>query len=170
MIIDADADLDFAVNRIRVGAFAYSGQVCISVQRVFVVEEVYEQFRDKLVDAVKAIQLGASDPWQLTDLIFYARHPELKGVPLTTEHQNLLDEWNSISALLVHPTLNEIKDIIGAEQLNGLIDDQKDFSQAFRNASRFKINAGSLEGPGNIILSLSIPTLMKVIPLISLWK
>jgi glyceraldehyde-3-phosphate dehydrogenase (NADP+) len=58
VIVDADADLEFAVNRIKVGAFAYSGQVCISVQRVFVVEEVYEQFRDRLVDAVKAIQLG----------------------------------------------------------------------------------------------------------------
>src|SRR3954454_9236218 len=64
VIVDADADVDFAVNRIRVGAFAYSGQVCISVQRVFVVEEVYEQFRDKLVDAVKAIHLG--DPQDRT--------------------------------------------------------------------------------------------------------
>jgi acyl-CoA reductase-like NAD-dependent aldehyde dehydrogenase len=64
VIVDADADLDFAVNRIRVGAFAYSGQVCISVQRVFVVEEVYEQFRDKLVDAVKSIQVG--DPLDRT--------------------------------------------------------------------------------------------------------
>src|SRR5918995_5743391 len=64
VIVDKDANLDFAVNRIRVGAFAYSGQVCISVQRVFVVEEVYEQFRDKLVDAVKTIQLG--DPLDRT--------------------------------------------------------------------------------------------------------
>lgn len=104
-----------------------------------------ERTVEELKTLVKAIQLGANDPWQLTDLIFYARHPELKGVPLTTEHQNLLDEWNSISALLVHPTLNEIKDIIGAEQLNGLIDDQKDFTNAFRTASRFKINAGNLD-------------------------
>ena len=58
VIVDADSDLDFAVNRIRIGAFAYSGQVCISVQRVFVVEDVYEQFRDKLIDAVSKIQLG----------------------------------------------------------------------------------------------------------------
>ena len=58
VIVDSDSDLDFAVNRIRVGAFAYSGQVCISVQRVFVVEDVYERFRDKLVDAVGKIQLG----------------------------------------------------------------------------------------------------------------
>jgi acyl-CoA reductase-like NAD-dependent aldehyde dehydrogenase len=58
VIIDSDADLDFAVSRIRTGAFAYSGQVCISVQRVFVVEDVYDQFRDKFVDAVKTIKLG----------------------------------------------------------------------------------------------------------------
>jgi acyl-CoA reductase-like NAD-dependent aldehyde dehydrogenase len=64
VIIDSDSDLDFAVNRIRVGAFAYSGQVCISVQRVFVVEDVYEQFRDKFVAAVGKIQLG--DPGDRT--------------------------------------------------------------------------------------------------------
>jgi glyceraldehyde-3-phosphate dehydrogenase (NADP+) len=64
VIVDSDSDLDFAVNRIRVGAFAYSGQVCISVQRVFVVEDVYEQFRDKLIDAVGTIQLG--DPLDRT--------------------------------------------------------------------------------------------------------
>jgi glyceraldehyde-3-phosphate dehydrogenase (NADP+) len=58
VIIDADSDLDFAVNRIRVGAFSYSGQVCISVQRVFVAEEVYDTFRDKLVEAVKGIRMG----------------------------------------------------------------------------------------------------------------
>jgi acyl-CoA reductase-like NAD-dependent aldehyde dehydrogenase len=58
VIVDSDSDLDFAVNRIKVGAFAYSGQVCISVQRVFVVEDVYEAFREKLVDAVKTIKVG----------------------------------------------------------------------------------------------------------------
>jgi acyl-CoA reductase-like NAD-dependent aldehyde dehydrogenase len=58
VIVDADSDLDFAVNRIRAGAFAYSGQVCISVQRVFVVEDVYDQFRAKLVEAVKGLNIG----------------------------------------------------------------------------------------------------------------
>ena len=64
VIIDKDSDLDFAVNRIRVGAFAYSGQVCISVQRVFVVEDVYDRFREKLVAAVESIKLG--DPQERT--------------------------------------------------------------------------------------------------------
>ncbi len=104
-----------------------------------------ERTVEELKTLVKAIQLGATDPWQLTDLIFYARHPEMKGVPLTGEHQNLLDEWNSISALLVHPTLNEIKDVIGAEDLNNLVNDKEDLNQAFTAASRFRINAGNLD-------------------------
>jgi len=103
-----------------------------------------ERTVEELKTIVKAVQLGATDPWQLTDLIFYARHPDMKGVPLTADHQDLLDEWNSVSALLVHPTLNEIKDIIGAQDLIGLVNDRKDLDEAFANASRFKINAGSL--------------------------
>ncbi|MFN8591597.1 MAG: aldehyde dehydrogenase family protein [Thermomicrobiales bacterium] len=64
VIVDSDSDLDYAVNRVRVGAFAYSGQVCISVQRVFVVDEVYDEFRDKLVQAVRGIKVG--DPLDRT--------------------------------------------------------------------------------------------------------
>lgn len=104
-----------------------------------------ERTVEELKTLIKAIQLGATDPWQLTDLIFYARHPELKGVPLTSQHQDLLDEWNSISALLVHPTLNEIKDVIGASELNGLINEKADLDKAFSNAGNFKINAGNLD-------------------------
>lgn len=104
-----------------------------------------ERTVEELKTIVKAVQLGATDPWQLTDLIFYARHPDMKGVPLTADRQDLLDEWNSVSALLVHPTLNEIKDVIGAQDLTGLVNDRKDLDTAFANASHFKINAGSLD-------------------------
>lgn len=102
-----------------------------------------ERTFEELKTLVKAIQLGATDPWQLTDLIFYARHPEMKGTPLTD--QNLLDEWNSISALLVHPTINEIKNLVGSEDLTRIADDKIDLEQAFARASNVKINAGSLD-------------------------
>ncbi|RIK46952.1 MAG: aldehyde dehydrogenase [Chloroflexi bacterium] len=63
VLVDRDADLDFAVSRVRTGAFAYAGQVCISVQRVYVHKEVYHQFLDKLVAAVRTIAIGdPSDP------------------------------------------------------------------------------------------------------------
>jgi len=58
VIVDEDADLDFAIGRVRTGAFAYAGQVCISVQRVFIHEAVYDRFRDGLVAAVEQIKSG----------------------------------------------------------------------------------------------------------------
>lgn len=106
---------------------------------------IRERTIEELKTLMQAIQLGVTDEWQLTDLIFYARHPELKGIPLTSENQHLLDEWNSISALLVHPTLNEIKDVIGSEQLNNLADFKPDLDKAFQDASKVRVNAGNLD-------------------------
>ncbi|MBC7798480.1 MAG: transglycosylase SLT domain-containing protein, partial [Pyrinomonadaceae bacterium] len=105
---------------------------------------------EELKTIVQAVQGGITDPWQLTDLIFYARHPEMKGVPLTNEYKDLLDEWNSISAFLVHPTINEIGDFLGANVLKGEIGSDKtksgaqNFNVAFQKASNFRINSGSL--------------------------
>lgn len=63
VLVDDDADLDFAVSRIRTGAFAYAGQVCISVQRVFIHESVYETVRDRVVEAASTLRLGdPADP------------------------------------------------------------------------------------------------------------
>ena len=63
VLVDDDADLDFAVSRIRTGAFAYAGQVCISVQRVFILETVYERVRDALVAASSELRMGdPTDP------------------------------------------------------------------------------------------------------------
>ncbi len=63
--------------------------------------------REELKTIVMAVQAGFTDPWQLTDLIFQARHPELTGADLS-QSPELLDEWNDISAQLVQPTLNEL--------------------------------------------------------------
>ncbi len=56
--IDDDADVDFAVSRIRTGGFAYAGQACISVQRVLIHKDRYEEVRDKLVEAVASLKVG----------------------------------------------------------------------------------------------------------------
>jgi glyceraldehyde-3-phosphate dehydrogenase (NADP+) len=58
VIVDADADLAFAANRVRFGAFAYAGQVCISVQRVFVHDAVYDAFRDLLLAETAKVKTG----------------------------------------------------------------------------------------------------------------
>ena len=51
-IVDETADLDWAVERLVYGAFAYAGQVCISVQRIYVVRAIYDEFRARFVERV----------------------------------------------------------------------------------------------------------------------
>jgi glyceraldehyde-3-phosphate dehydrogenase (NADP+) len=66
-IVDETADLDWAVERLVYGAFAYAGQVCISVQRIYVVRAIYEEFERRFVGRVGRVQVG--DPLsETTDL------------------------------------------------------------------------------------------------------
>lgn len=60
VIVDADADIDFAVERIIFGAFYQSGQSCIGVQRIIIHEDIYDTLRDKLVE--RTASLVAGDP------------------------------------------------------------------------------------------------------------
>ena len=57
-VIDEDADLEDAVDRLIVGAFYQSGQSCIGVQRVLVHETVYSDLRDRFLAATEALQSG----------------------------------------------------------------------------------------------------------------
>jgi acyl-CoA reductase-like NAD-dependent aldehyde dehydrogenase len=51
-VVDADSDLDDAVERIVFGAYYQSGQSCISVQRVIVHESIYDDFKQRYTDKV----------------------------------------------------------------------------------------------------------------------
>ena len=58
VIVDKSADLDWAVRRCLVGAFAYAGQVCISVQRMFIHEDIWDAFMDKFVAGARQLKMG----------------------------------------------------------------------------------------------------------------
>lgn len=57
-IVDADADLSKAIPRCAMGSFAYSGQTCISIQRIYVHDSRYEEFRTGLISAARAQIVG----------------------------------------------------------------------------------------------------------------
>jgi len=57
-IVDEDADLDDAVERIIIGAYYQSGQSCISVQRLLVHSAIYDDFKARFVEKVKALVSG----------------------------------------------------------------------------------------------------------------
>jgi acyl-CoA reductase-like NAD-dependent aldehyde dehydrogenase len=58
VVVDADADLDYAVKRIVIGAFYQSGQSCISVQRIVAHRDIYEALKAKLVEATAPLKAG----------------------------------------------------------------------------------------------------------------
>ncbi len=58
IVVDADADLDAAVDGVIVSAFHYSGQKCSACSRVVVLREVYDQFVRRLTQAVASLKVG----------------------------------------------------------------------------------------------------------------
>ena len=58
VIVDESADLEFAAKRIAVGGFAYAGQSCISVQRVYVHDAIFDAFASRLTCLVEGLKVG----------------------------------------------------------------------------------------------------------------
>lgn len=59
VFVGGDADLELAAARCAWGGNVYAGQVCIKVQRIFVLDKVYAEFKARLLDKVSELKLGA---------------------------------------------------------------------------------------------------------------
>jgi acyl-CoA reductase-like NAD-dependent aldehyde dehydrogenase len=57
-ILFEDANIESAVTDLVKGAFAFSGQVCISAQRIYVHKNIYEQFLEKYIKQTRALKIG----------------------------------------------------------------------------------------------------------------
>jgi acyl-CoA reductase-like NAD-dependent aldehyde dehydrogenase len=87
VIVDSDADLDDAVERIIFGAFYQSGQSCIGVQRIIIHEKIYDELRDRLV--AKTRTLVAGDPKDEATFI---------GPMIDVKEATRLDSWIQAAA------------------------------------------------------------------------
>ena len=58
VIVHNDADLEMAAGQAAAGGFANAGQNCISVQRLLIQRDVFEEFTDLFVDGVKGLKVG----------------------------------------------------------------------------------------------------------------
>lgn len=62
VIVDETADIENAVSKIIIGGFGQAGQSCISVQRVFVHKNVYDEFEKTMIEKTEKIKTG--DPFK----------------------------------------------------------------------------------------------------------
>lgn len=82
VVVDDTVDASSVVDKIVTGGYAYSGQVCISVQRVYVHRDQYEAFRTQFVERAARLKIG--DPLQdSTDL----------GPMITTQAAERIEQW-----------------------------------------------------------------------------
>lgn len=58
VVIHKDADITFAAKRCAVGAFSFAGQICISIQRMYVHKDVYDEFAEKFLANVQTLKMG----------------------------------------------------------------------------------------------------------------
>ncbi|MGB7295155.1 MAG: aldehyde dehydrogenase family protein [Candidatus Aminicenantales bacterium] len=58
VIVEPDTDLEFALPRIVTGSFSYSGQICISIQRIFLHENIYDQFMAEFIGRTQKLRMG----------------------------------------------------------------------------------------------------------------
>ncbi len=92
MIVCEDADIDRAANACVWGAFTNAGQTCISVERVYVAEKIYDKFVAKVVERTNKLKMGTdigsmTFPPQITKVENHVRDALQKGARVLTGGQ-----------------------------------------------------------------------------------
>jgi acyl-CoA reductase-like NAD-dependent aldehyde dehydrogenase len=81
VIVEPDADLDLAATKIVAGGYGYSGQTCISVQRVYVHHSVRDALVERVVPKVEALVVGdpLDDATDVSALISHSERDRIVG-------------------------------------------------------------------------------------------
>lgn len=153
VIVDANADLDLAVAKCVSGAFAYSGQVCIHTQRIFVNRSVFGRFVEGMKKAAAGLRPG--DPVdERTDIS--AMIDEGNAVRVENWISEAVDagaqvlyggkrNGNFVEPTILTGTRQEMK-VCGLEVFGPVVsvEPYDDFSQALQliNSGRYGLQAG----------------------------
>jgi acyl-CoA reductase-like NAD-dependent aldehyde dehydrogenase len=151
--IDEDADLEFSLTKCVSGGFAYSGQICIHAQRIYVHEKLFDLFSENFIEKVKNLKRG--NPIEETTEI--AEMIDEKNAART---ERWTEEAKNAGAKILcggkrdknymEPTvLTETNTLmkVNAEEVFGpvvILEKCKDFTEGIEkiNASRFGLQAG----------------------------
>lgn len=156
MIVFADANLERAVQGAMWGAFTNSGQVCMSVERLYVERPLYERFVVRLVEEVKRLRQGVdldddigsmTFPGQLDVIREHLEDALARGARLLTGAKP--SEWEHGKGLFVPPTVlvdvSQEMMIMQEETFGPLLPiipfDSEDEAIHLANDSRFGLNA-----------------------------
>ncbi len=125
-IIDDPPDLDFAASRNAWGAFYQAGQSCISVQRIYVQERIFDKFIDRFIGETKKLKLG--DPmFEDTDV----------GPVIDDESANRITNW-------IEQALNDGATLLAGGERDGRLIDPTVLTDVCPNAN---LSCNEIFGP-----------------------
>jgi len=104
-VVDESADIDLAVSRCLMGSFSFSGQVCISVQRIYLHENIADEFIAKFVKGTKNLVIG--DPLE----------PDTDVGPMISE-----DEAKRAEAWIDEAVADGAKVLVGGKRKGSLLE------------------------------------------------
>lgn len=156
VIVDRSSNLDEAVKAIAMSAYNYAGQVCVSVQRIYVDTGVFDEFLEKFKTAVGALKIGAPheegvvvgpmiDRQHLERVDSWVHEAKNAGAQLIFGGRVLNLEHNIYAPTLLTNTQGDMK--IVAEEVFGpvaIIEKVQYFDEVIRevNRSRYGLQAG----------------------------
>ncbi|HYA04231.1 MAG TPA: aldehyde dehydrogenase family protein, partial [Syntrophobacteria bacterium] len=115
LVVCDDADLGNAAKWVLLSAFSNAGQRCAAGSRIIVFDEVYDRFRDLLVERTKKLKVGPGDDddfgpvinaEQLTNMLAFVERAEEKGAVILTGGCRLSDPAHA-QGFYMAPTIIE---------------------------------------------------------------
>jgi glyceraldehyde-3-phosphate dehydrogenase (NADP+) len=82
VIIDQDADVESIAEQVAKGAYLYAGQICISTQRIFVHEEIFDRFQKVFIKAIQSLKVGDPNDQEV-----------LVGPVIDQGHLERIEDW-----------------------------------------------------------------------------
>ena len=156
VIVDRSANLDEAAKSIAHGTFLYSGQICISTQRIYVDHSIFDQFIEKFKMNVSEMKIGTPtesgvivgpliDRAHCERLHSWISEAKMKGAEVLFGGNVIDQEHNIFSPTLITNTQEDMK--IVCEEAFGpmaIIEKVEYFDEVIRvvNRSRYGLQAG----------------------------
>lgn len=156
VIIDESANLESAAKTTAIGAYLYAGQICISTQRIYVHENVYDTFEKLLIKEIGALKVGnPSDKDVMVGPVIDHGHlirikdwveEAVSGGAKVLTGGNIVSKSHNIYAPTLLSNTNTSMKVNCAEVFGpiAIIDSFKDFDEAIRltNDSDYGLQAG----------------------------
>ncbi len=156
VIVDHTANIEEAVKTIARGAYLYAGQICISIQRIYVDQLIFDDFVEKLKVATAELKTGNPsvegitagpiiDPHHLARISLWVNEAKLQGAHVIFGGEVLDQQKNLYAPTLLTNTKSDMK--VVSEEIFGpvaIIEKVKYFDEVIRdiNRSRYGLQAG----------------------------